>query len=98
TVYEAELVGIILAVQLLKEMGGRRGTISLSINNQAAIRVTEVFRSQPGHYLMDHFHEDPRLLIPEHDERRLKVRWTPGHVGIPGNEEADTHVKRAARG
>ncbi|KAG2360046.1 hypothetical protein BDR07DRAFT_1336092, partial [Suillus spraguei] len=94
----AGLVGMILAVQLLKETGGRRGTISLGVDNQAAIRATEAFRSQPGHYLMDQFHDDLRRLIPEHDERKLKVRWTPGHVGIPGNEEADTHTKRAARG
>lgn len=98
TVYEAELVGMILAVQLLKETGGRRGTISLGVDNQAAIRATEAFRSQPGHYLTDQFHDDLRRLIPEHDESKLKVRWTPGHVGIPGNEEADTHAKRAARG
>jgi hypothetical protein len=56
TVYEEELVGMILAVQLLKEEGGERGgTMSLGVDNQAAIRTTSAFRSQLGHYLMDIF-------------------------------------------
>ncbi|KAI0275881.1 hypothetical protein BGY98DRAFT_877955, partial [Russula aff. rugulosa BPL654] len=28
----------------------------------------------------------------------LTVRWTAGHVGIPGNEKADREAKRAADG
>ncbi|KAG2743916.1 hypothetical protein P692DRAFT_201679678, partial [Suillus brevipes Sb2] len=99
TVYEAELVGMVFAVQLLREGGGRRGgTMSLGVDNQAAIRAREVFRSKPGHCLMDIFHDDLRCLIPYDDNRKLTIRWTPGHVNIMGNEEADEHAKRVARG
>jgi ribonuclease HI len=28
----------------------------------------------------------------------LTVRWTEGHSGIPGNEEADEEAKKAAEG
>lgn len=97
TVYEAELVGMILAMQLLREGGGRRGgTMSLGVDNQAAIRATEVFRLKPGHYLMDIFHDNLRCLIPDNNNHKLTIRWTPGHVGIKGNKEADEHAKRAA--
>ncbi|KAG2065355.1 hypothetical protein BDR04DRAFT_1033014, partial [Suillus decipiens] len=98
-VYEGELVGMILAVQLIKSEGGDRGgTMSLGLDNQAVIRAMAAFNSQPGHYLMDIFHNNLHQIIPSNDERKLTVRWTPGHKGIPGNEAADGEVKRAARG
>ncbi|KAG2741300.1 hypothetical protein P692DRAFT_20680544, partial [Suillus brevipes Sb2] len=63
TVYEGEVVGMILAVKLLEEemraRGGRR-TMALGADNQAAIRSTHIFQSKPGHYLMDKFHNELR--------------------------------------
>jgi ribonuclease HI len=95
-VYEAEVVGMILAVHLLKEAGGE-GTMALGVDNQAAIRATGSFQSQPGHHLIDTLHDDLRKLLPENDGRKLALRWTPGHKGLAGNEEADAQAKRAAR-
>jgi ribonuclease HI len=99
TVYEVEIVGMILAVQLLKEAGGNRGgTMSLGIDNQAAITAMSAFQSRLGYYLMDAFHNDLCSLIPEHDNRKLVIRWSLGHEGIEGNKAADSQAKRAARG
>jgi len=58
TVYEGEIVGMILAVQLLCKAGTTRGTMALRVDNQAAIRATSTFNSQAGHYLIDIFHND----------------------------------------
>jgi ribonuclease HI len=99
TVHEVEIVGMILAVQILKEKGGGVGrSMALGIDNQAAIKATTAFSSQPGHYLMDIFHDDLRQLIQTDDSRKLVIRWTLCHKGIAGNKVADVHVKRAARG
>ncbi|KAJ7716665.1 hypothetical protein DFH07DRAFT_785351 [Mycena maculata] len=49
-----------------------------------------------GHYLWDIFHRSLRLARAKHTEMRLQVKWTPGHVDIPGNEAADEAAKRAA--
>ncbi|KAG1736260.1 hypothetical protein EDD22DRAFT_787550, partial [Suillus occidentalis] len=97
TMYEAEIVGMILAVELLREAGGE-GTMALGVDNQAAIRATNAFQSQPGHYLVNKLHDDLRMLLPERDGRKLTIRWTPGHKGIAGNEATDECAKRAARG
>jgi len=97
TVYEGKLVGMILAIELLREEGGQ-GTMALGVDNQAAISATHKFISKSGHYLMDKFHNDLRKLIPAQDKRKLIVRWTPGHEGIPGNEAADEQAKMAAKG
>ncbi|KIK35404.1 hypothetical protein CY34DRAFT_43728, partial [Suillus luteus UH-Slu-Lm8-n1] len=96
TVYEAELAGMILAIQILREEGGGRGdAMALGVDNQAAILTTTSFQSRPGHYLADIFHDDLRNLLPHEDGRKLIVRWTPGHEGIPGNEAADEEAKKA---
>jgi hypothetical protein len=47
-VYEGELVGMILAVYLIKEEGGK-GTLALGVDNQAAIKATGAFNSKAGH-------------------------------------------------
>ncbi|KAG2029078.1 ribonuclease H-like domain-containing protein, partial [Suillus americanus] len=97
TVYEGEIVGMILAVERLREEGGG-GTMALRVDNQAAISTTNAFVSKPGHYLMDILHDDLHKLIPMQDNHKLKVRWTPGHQGIFGNEAADEQAKLAMRG
>ncbi|KAG1798858.1 uncharacterized protein HD556DRAFT_1231883 [Suillus plorans] len=96
TMYEAEIVGMIPAVELLREAGGE-GTMALGVDNRAAIRATNAFQSQPGHYLINTFHDDLRMLLPDRDGRKLTIRRTPGHKGIAGNEAADVCTKREAR-
>lgn len=73
TVYEGELVGMILAVELLRRKAGRKDSMALGADNQAAILATQAFNSKAGHYLMDIFHNDLRIFIPDFDRRKLTI-------------------------
>ncbi|EIW77386.1 hypothetical protein CONPUDRAFT_62761, partial [Coniophora puteana RWD-64-598 SS2] len=97
TVYEAELVGILLGATLLHaELTRRSGTASLGVDNQAAIRALTNRDTHPGQYLVDAA-VSAITAVPTIDHP-ICIRWTPGHVGIQGNETADEHAKRAAQG
>lgn len=51
----------------------------------------------PSHHIWDTFHRDLSRLKKVHQGGMgLTIRWTPGHVGIQGNE-ADAEAKRAAQ-
>ena len=89
------VIPTILAVELLKRERRRARTISLGINNMAAIQATTLCRPGPGHYLMNIFHANLRTALEYHNAKTLTIRWTPG---IPGNEEADEAAKQAATG
>ena len=54
TVYEAELVGLILAAALLQQLEFLED-MSIAINNQVAIKATTNHHSSPGQQLTDFF-------------------------------------------
>ena len=97
TVFEGEELGMILAAKLLQ--GERRvRLVSLGIDNKVAIAATKAYKSKPGHYLMDLFHHTLTAALQTIEANKITMRWTPGHSGIPGNEEANAEAKEAAKG
>jgi len=60
------------------------------VDNQAAIRATSAFRSQPGHHLMDMFHDDLcRVIVISHTfallirSSRCQIRSDLIHRSVP---------------
>ncbi|KAH7916938.1 hypothetical protein BV22DRAFT_972243, partial [Leucogyrophana mollusca] len=97
TVYEGELVGMILATELIRRER-RIETVAMGLDNQAAILAAANPRAGPGQYLVEGICKGIDRARNKHKLRKIKVRWTPGHVGIAGNEKADVLAKEAARG
>jgi ribonuclease HI len=100
TVHEAEMVGILLALQLVKTEPAGQTTITINVDNQAAIKVFQSELGSLGHHIA---REALRLANRTQKHRgRVKysliIRWTVGHEGIKGNELADKEAKAAARG
>lgn len=99
TVYEAELMGIMLGAELLKiEDKITKGMISL--DNMAAIAATGFTHSMSGHYLVNMVHAGMAEVKKRHKiwGKGLTVRWVPGHKGVVDNEAADEEAKKVARG
>ncbi|OJA10385.1 hypothetical protein AZE42_10669 [Rhizopogon vesiculosus] len=95
TVYESEAVGLTLAAQLISTEDDITFQVSIYVDNQAAIKSGDIFSTNPGHYLIDHFRRLIMQLKKTSQDRDFKVnvRWISRHDGVEGNEEADREAK-----
>lgn len=96
-VYEAECVGLLLALHLAHQRR-RVWRVTIWIDNSAAIDTVRMSATGPAHYLLDHFHSMLWDLRVKHPGVIVMVLWVPGHMGFRGNERADQEAKRAAQG
>jgi hypothetical protein len=88
---------MILGLELIREERHANGTIPMGVDNTSAITATHSIKPGPGHYLWDLFHRRLQMVTDKHQDMDLLVRWTPGHIDIKGNEEADKEAKAAAK-
>jgi len=100
TVFEAELVGILLGTHLA----------NFSIDNQATIKAMQKNKLQPVQYLIDEIHQSTKHLLQLLDEERnqeirlssiracssndppnspISFTWIAGHMNLIGNKRAD---------
>jgi ribonuclease HI len=99
TVFEVELVGILMGLYLIET--NLKGSVSytIGVDNQAAIKALASKFNKPGHYLAaEALKTAAHLQKIKGKKYSLTFRWTAGHLGIPGNEEADEEAKKAAEG
>lgn len=100
TVYEAELVGILLGLYLIKTECRGKVKCALSIDNQAALKAVSSDMTKPGQHIAAKILQAIKQLKDRKNNSRFKLtfRWSAGHVGIGGNEDADAEAKSAAAG
>ena len=96
-VYKGEGISLILGMELIREEEVANRMVSIGIDNVAAISVTHEIRPCPSHYIWDILHQRVNMVYNKHKGLDLLVKWTPGHVGIRGNEKVDEEAKKAAR-
>jgi ribonuclease HI len=100
TVHEAELIGLILALHLIRTEKRKNTPIAIGTDNHAALKVFQTNMKNPAHNAAREILRLGTMLQKNTRGKQysLTLRWTAGHVGIQGNELADKEAKRAAEG
>lgn len=100
TVHEAELIGILLGLHLIKTSKKGRTSHVIGVDNQAALSALTGVKSSSGQYITDAILDTAAQIKKSKNSANysLKFRWTAGHTGIEGNEQADVEAKKAAEG
>jgi ribonuclease HI/exonuclease III len=96
-VYEGEGYGLILGLELLKNEENIN-TVSIGVDNQAAIMAITRLKTKTAQHIFDGIHRKLGAIKRRNPFLEINIRWTPGHVGIEGNERADELAKEAATG
>lgn len=96
TVFEAELMGVIMGIKMLMHKNAHRYRIS--IDNQAAISTSQVEKGISRQYLVQALHKQAEELRVAQSKSQLVIGWVPGHKGIRGNERADVEASRSTQG
>lgn len=91
---------MILGLHLIKMEQRSMVKCALSIDNQATLIAIKSKMNKSGRHLVASLHQATSKL---HEQRgnnrfRLTFRWSAGHIGIEGNEDADKLAKAAAGG
>ena len=87
-VYEAWLVGLTLAAELLQQLDFLED-MTIATDNQAVIEAVTSFHSAPGQQIIDFFLSQMIELTNWHRGILFQIYWIPGNKGIPGNDKAD---------
>ena len=98
--HEAKLIGILLAIQLVKTECAVSTPIVIGADNQAALAVFTSDLKSPAYNIAREILCQATFLQKHKGCKNhpLVLQWTMGHIGILGNERADKEAKRAMGG
>ena len=78
TVFEGELVGILLGIHLASKHPGTKASVNFSIDNQATTKAMQNNARQPAQYLIDEIHQTTSVLQGHlEDEQRQNQPFRP---------------------
>jgi len=96
TTYEAEIAGVVLALQLVcKEETA--DTVWIRLDNQAVVQSLAGRKAKPMQSFLDNVHSlcDAWWREDRQQHKSISISWASGHNGVAGNEWADDEAKKA---
>src|SRR4051812_20927623 len=85
TVSEAETVGTILALDIVK-LFPRSRDVTILLDNQGVIRASQNYLDhRPGQYLLRAFEEQAKKLFKYRKRLQIRLVWVPGHKDVKMN-------------
>ena len=98
TTFEAELIGILLGLWLIRQELDA-DLESLKADSQVAIQALNMHRAGLGSHILDKIHKlSESLCISSISDLQLRVSWISRHDRVAGNESVDKEAKAAAKG
>lgn len=98
-VYDAEICvlaeGAALAVPIAMRMSPSVRRIVFCADNTSAIGAITSIDTHPGQRHSIHFCQSAQEFLEADVRNTVVVKWTPGHMGIEGNELTDEEAKAA---
>ena len=103
-VYDAEMLALLRGLETavefqqdISEEYRRRSKIVIFADNTAS--VTAITKEAPGssQQVSRKFVEAATTFLDENRQATIEVSWVPGHMGIIGNDRADTIAKEATK-
>lgn len=95
TVFEGEVTGLILALDVI-EAEPRATRVNVLLDNRAALKAVTRRRARAGQQLVELFHRRYERLKRKRRTLSITLVWVPGHHDVNGNEWADLEAKEAA--
>lgn len=92
-VFDAELLGIVRALQVAEKVGNQR-PVTILLDSQAAIARLRHTQPGPGQVLVIQAHAIAKKLHTQ--GHQPTIQWVLGHAGVEGNEKADQVAKQTA--
>jgi len=86
---------VYLGTHILKHAVPLSGSVTFCIDNHATICAANSGVVGPGHYIIEVAVTELGKMKKAHPNLNIALRWSPGHEGIVGNEEADKEADKA---